>query len=212
MTRPFLSELKGAVASAPAVSWAVSAAPYAARYALGAGPIPTESDGSEVAHARSIARRFGRIPASHTIAAPGSFGATLVAAVRDDTAFVRLFAPLFGAALFGLERSERSAALGAVPTQLRAHVRREFELLRNGGVRPDIERSALFEPSEACHQLRRWVGARVARTLGVLIADELAVLCGGWGADWRVPAVGSAVQTALADAWLQTFDAGGRHV
>lgn len=205
MTLPFLSVLRSS--DAPVARWAVAASPYAARWAMGAGPKPGRNDGTDRAHARSVARRFGRLPATMCEALPGSFGTAMVTAVQDEVSFVRLFAPLFGVGLFGLERSRRRLALASLPDELSSTARREFELVRNQGIRPTIETTALFEDGPS-PDLRAWVGARVAQSLGALVAEELAVVCCGWRADWQIPGAGQPPAHGLISAWVSTFAEG----
>ena len=206
MNPPFLAMQRTAAATDRSLSWSVAASAHAARWASGVGPQPAIDEPLEPRVCRALARRHGRIPASWCASSPASFGGGLVAAVIDDLAFQRFFAPLFGAGLYGLPRKERTPALERVPSGFRARVRREFEVIRSRGVRPDIASTeSLFEPGSDT-SLRGWVGDRVSRTLGAPFANELVVLCGGWSSNWRVPRAETQEPTELVRTWLSLFE------
>ena len=195
-----------AAATDEAAAWSVRAAGHAARWASGDGPRPVLGEEFDPRLCRGLANRYGQIPAGHCHTTAASFGGHLTAAVSDDEAFVQLFAPLFGAGLFGLERTARGPALSTVPAPLAARARREFELIRNRGERPAVGPTSSLFTEGTERSLRAWVGARVARTLGARFASELAVLCRGWRPDWRIPATGERREDGLVCVWLGAFE------
>lgn len=186
-------------------SWSVTASAHAARWAHGKGDVPGRSARLDARESRAIAQQYGRIPAGHAGAPEGTYGGTLWRAVRDDGAFERLFASLFGAALYGVERSQRRRALSQLPSVFSALVLREFEILRSRRERPVVEPTRLFE-MDCAGEFRSAIGTVVASTLGALYADELATLCGGWQG-WPVLPAATPAPVPLLRAWLSLFEA-----
>jgi hypothetical protein len=202
----FLAEQRAQAASSPAAVWSVAASAHAARWALGCGESPSTEVAPDRRESRALAVRYGRIPGSSCLASPGTFGHVLACAVTDEFEFQRLFAPFFGAGLFGLPRADRQGALDSVPNEFGVRVRREFEVIRSRGARPVIESTGNLFDGRSAPTLRSWIGARVAGVLGHRCADELSVLCGGWEPDWRVPSVGMVYPSGLVATWLSLFE------
>lgn len=196
----FLATLR----DADSEQWSVIASAHAARWAKRGGEMPDEGEEIDPRESRAIAQTYGRIPAHALTASLGTYGWTLWRGVSDDAAFERLFASLFGTALFGIERSARRAALKRLPADFSKAVLREFEVLRSRAGGTGVEQTGLFE-LEYTNDFRQDIGRAVGATLGAIYADELATLCNGWST-WSVPRYGTRVPTALIAGWLSLFE------